>query len=326
VGVLFDRARYTGQPGTRRLAVDAGADAVLLGPWPWLRTASVQGQTAVEPARGLTALRVSLGRRISRPLRLDAGLGWFRGTGVVLELGLTSALPGPKLGTRSRLTSQASSEALMFANGSLAFDPRSRLLRLGDVADLGRAGVSGILFRDDNANGRRDEGEPGLAGIPVQVGGWPAETDSDGRFAAWGLYPSEPLQIEVDSLSFDEPQFVLPAPLIRVRPAPNAFGSIEVPVVVGAEISGYVVYRGEGLAGVPVVLRDLNTGAEITTLTFRDGGFYRGTVPPGEYEVTLPDEVLERLEAFAPPLAILVPPGAGEKRFFDLHLRLEPRQ
>jgi hypothetical protein len=325
LGILHDALDAGSAAITRSFAIDASADAVMLGPWPWLRTSAVQGQIAVEPARGLTALRAALGRRVARSVRMDAALAWFRTAGYSLELGFSTARAGPRAGTRTRLSSKSGSEALTYANGSVALDPRARQLKLGDVADLGRAGISGILFRDDNGNGRRDSGEPGLAGIPVRVGGWPAETDAGGRFSTWGLMPSELLQIDVDSLSFADPQLILPAPVIQVRPSPNAFGAIEVPVVVGAEVSGYVVFRDEGLAGMPVVLRELNTGAEITTITFSDGGFYRAAVPPGEYEVTLPDAVLERLQAFAPPLSIFVPPGAGEKRYLDLSLRLEPR-
>jgi hypothetical protein len=130
----------------------------------------------------------------------------------------------------------------------------------------------------------------------------------------------------VDSLAVGDPHLMLPAPVIEVRPAPNAFGNIQVPVVVGAEVSGYVVFGEEALGGVPVVLRELNTGAEITITTFADGGFFRAAVPPGEYEVTLPDALLDRLNAYAPPLSIFVPPGPGEKRYEDLQLRLQPRQ
>ncbi len=321
VGLLHDALVRPSAPTTDRFAIDAGADAVLLGPWPWLRAAAVQGQVAIEPARGLAAMRAQLGRLVGRSLRLDAGLGWVRGQGVALELAVATALPGPRAGARSRV-SAGGSEALVYSSGAVAWDPRTHLTRLSDVSDLGRAGISGVLFRDDNANGVRDPGEPGLAGIPLRVGGWPAETDADGRFSAWGMYPTEPLRIDVDTLSLDDPQLVLPAPVLQVRPAPNAFGNIAVPVVVGAEISGFVVLGDEPLGGVPVVLRELNTGAEITVLTFADGGFYRGAVPPGEYEVTLPDAVLERLRAAAPPVSIFVPPGAGEKRFEDLQLRL----
>jgi hypothetical protein len=325
LGLLYSRLGLGSGGDSAGFSFDASADAVVLGPWKWLRTSNVQGQIAVEPAHGLAALRASIGRRISQLFRLDAALGWFRAGGVSLELGLTTATRGPRAGTRTRLGSQALSQALTFSSGSVAWDPRSGLVKLGDGADLDRAGVSGILFRDDNGNGVRDPGEPGLPGIPVSVGGYATETDSDGRFAAWGLYPSEPVQISVDTLALKDPHFLLPAPVIRVRPTPNAFGEIQVPVAVGAEVAGFVVLGEQAVAGVPVVLRDLNTGREITVVTFGDGGFYKAAVPPGEYEVTLPDAVLDGLNAFAPPLSIFVPPGPGEKVYPDLQLRLEPR-
>ena len=324
LGLLYNAYERTGTAASRHFTVDASADANLLGPWKWLRTASVQGQLAFEPTQGITALRAALGRRITSSLRVDGALGWFRGTGVSLELSFSTAMPGPRMGVRSRVTASGGSDALAFANGSVAWDPRTRLLLLGDGADVGRGGISGMLFRDDNGNQVRDPGEPGLAGIPVSVGGWPARTDASGRFSVWGLVPSEAVRIEVDTLSFEKPHLILPAPVIRVRPFPNAFGTIQIPVVVGAEVSGFVVMGDRALAGLPVLLRELNTGAEITIFTFADGGFYNSAVPPGEYEVTMPDAVLQQLHAVAPPLSIFVPPGAGEKRFEDLQLRLEP--
>jgi len=324
LGLLYNTL-YRGAAGdSAGLAIDASADAIVFGPWNWLRTSNVQGQLAVEPARGVTALRASIGRRISQLFRLDAAVGWFRVGGLSLELGVTTATRGPRAGTRSRL-SQGSSQALTYSSGSVAWDPRSRLVKTGDGADLDRAGVSGVLFRDDNGNGVRDPGEPGLAGIPVSVGGYAAQTDADGRFAAWGLYPTEPVRIEVDTLALPDPHLLLPAPVIRVRPSPNAFGAVQLPVVVGAEIAGFVVMGDEAVAGVPVVLRELNTGKEITVTTFADGAFYKTAVPPGDYEVTLPEAVLDRMKVTAPPISIFVPPGPGEKRFEDLQLRLEPQ-
>jgi hypothetical protein len=326
LGVLHDEVRRTGVSATSRLAFDASVDAVLANSWRLLNRSAVQGQLAFEPSRGLTALRAILGRRVSRTLRMDAGVGWQRGYGVNLEVALATAAAGPRFGTRTRAASVSGSQALVYASGSAAWDPRTHLFRLSDMADLGRAGVTGILFRDDNGNGLQDPGEPGIPGIPVVVGGWPAETDASGRFAAWGLMPVEPLQIDFDTLSFEDPQLVLPAPVLRVRPAPNAFGSVSIPVVVGAEVSGYVLLGTEALAGVPVILRELNTGHEITVRTFSDGAFYRAAVPPGEYEVTLPEALLVELRVSAPLLHIFVPPGSGEKRFRDLALRLEPLQ
>ena len=324
LGVLYNTLTTGAAGDSAGFSMDASADAILLGPWKWLRSSNVGGAFAAEPSRGLTALRASIGRRISQLLRVDAALGWFRVGGLSLELGLTTATRGPQTGTRSRLA-QSGSQALTYSSGSLAWDPRSRLLKLGDGADLDRAGISGVLFRDDNGNGVRDPGEPGVAGIPVSVGGFATQTDSDGRFSVWGMYPTEPVPITVDTLALPDPHYLLPAPVIRVRPAPNAFGNIQIPVVVGGEIAGFVVMGDQAVAGVPVVLRELNTGREITVTTFADGAFYKTAVPPGEYEVTLPDAVLNGMNVTAPPLSIFVPPGPGEKRFEDLQLRLEPR-
>jgi hypothetical protein len=168
----------------------------------------------------------------------------------------------------------------------------------------------------------RDPDEPGIPGVPVQVGGWYDETDAAGRFTAWDLFPFEAVEVVVDSLSFDDPRLVPAAPVLRVRPTPNSFLSIEVPVVVGAEISGWVALDGDALAGIPVVFRELNTGTELLTLTYSDGTFYRTGVPPGEYEITLPDAVAEALGVFALPLHVFVPPGGGEKRYESVAIEL----
>jgi len=323
LGVLDDALHGAQVAGHDDFMFDASADAVVEGPWRWLRGSTVQSEFGVDPRHGITALRGQIGRSLTRAVRLDASLGWLQGSGATLELAFSTSRPGPRMGLTSRSTSGTGSEELLTADGSMAVDPRTHVVEFSDASGLGRAGISGVLFRDDNNNGIRDANEPGIAGIPVQVGGWPAETDSSGRFAAWGMNADQPTQITVDTLSFGNPQLMLPAPVVEVRPEANAFGVINVPVVVGAEVGGIVLLDGQPVPGVPVVLRELDTGAEITILSYADGAFYKGSVPPGDYEVTVPDAVLQRLAATVPPLGIFVPPGAGEKRFMDLRLTLQ---
>jgi len=307
---------------TNRFAVDAGADAVLQSRRPWLSGTSIRAEASVEPAHGLAALGATVGRRVGRLLRADVGVGWFRVGGYGLSIALTTALPGPRVGLRTQSNSQGGTNGLMFVNGSAVYDRDGGAVRWTDGGDLGRAGVSGVLFLDENANGRRDEGERGIAGVPVHVGGWYTETDAEGRFGAWDLFPFEALDIAVDSLAFDDPLLVPPAPLIQVRPMPNSFVAVEIPVVAGAEVLGYVVLDSQGVGGIPVVLREFTTGVEIRTLTFSDGAFYRAGVPPGEYEVTLPEEVAEQLGVYALPLHLVVPPGSGDKRLDNVVLEL----
>jgi hypothetical protein len=45
-------------------------------------------------------------------------------------------------------------------------------------------------------------------------------------------------------------------------------------------------------------------------------------VPPGEYEVTLPDAVTAALGVYAMPLHIFVPPGTGQKRYDGIGIEL----
>jgi hypothetical protein len=93
----------------------------------------------------------------------------------------------------------------------------------------------------------------------------------------------------------------------------------------GAEISGFVTLDGEGLPGVPVILRNLATGATLSLTTFSDGAFYKLGVPPGDYELNVPDAYLEQFRAMVTSLIVSIPtgPAAASVQLDDLLLQLE---
>ena len=183
-------------------------------------------QSGLEPGVGLAVA-----------VRLELGLGWLKDMGgLALDIGFNTVLPGPRFGSRNRFTTGAGSDGVQFIDGSILWDRSAQQVRWGDGRDLGRAGVTGTLFLDTNGNGARDPGEQGIPGHPVRVGGWTELTDEAGRFSAWNLFPFEPSYIEVDSLAFDNPFLVLPMRVVEVIPTPNSFQSVEIPVVMGAEI------------------------------------------------------------------------------------------
>ena len=289
-----------------------------------MRGLTVRAVAGVEADHGFALFQGSVGRQIQRLFRVDLGVGWDRLGGYRLDLALTSVLSGPRIGTRSSVTS-AGSSTLLFVDGSVIADPSTRSLHLSDGRDLGRAGIAGFIFLDENANGVADPGEPGIEGIPVHAGGWLARTDAEGRFAAWDLFPWEVSFVEVDTLAFEDPRMVVVNPIVRVRPTPNSFLALDIPVVVGAEISGFVTLDGEGLPGVPVILRNLATGATLNLTTFSDGGFYKLGVPPGDYELNVPDAYLEQFRAMVTSLIVSVPVGsaAASVQLDDLMLQLE---
>lgn len=318
---LVDQA---GQATLDRSGIDLTAETIVTRPGSWLHATTARLASSADVSEGLGALSLSVGRQIAHLLRFDLGVGWLRDAGYSLRLDFTTIAPGPRFGSRSRVSSRAGSDGLFFFDGSVIVDPDSRVVRWSDGRDLGRAGIAGTVFLDENGNGKRDRDERGLEGIPVQVGGWYSETDPAGRFAAWDLFPFEASYIEVDTLALGDPRFVLPNAVLQVYPTPNSFLSVDVPVVVGAEVSGYVLLDGAVLAGIPVELRDVTTGATTSLLTYSDGGFYRLGVLPGEYDVTVPDAVLERLGAGVTPIRLSIPSEPGDKLYEGLLLYLEP--
>jgi hypothetical protein len=328
-------ARYTAElrhlrstlgtaPRSVQTVLDLNGDVTLRSGPDWLRGMTAGGGLGVDPGRGLASIRALGGRVFSRAVRVDLGLGWFRDQGgVALDVGLTTAMPGPRFGSRNRFTSEVGTHGVQYADGSLLWERQAGRLRAGDGRDLGRAGVGGLVFLDLNGNGAPDENEPPLAGVPVRVGGWPSETDERGRFSAWELFPFQPVLLQVDTTAFENPFYVLPDRLLQVVPTPNSFESVNVPVVIGAEVTGRVMFEDRGLGGVRLALRDLKRDRLIRLLTFSDGGFYVLGIPPGEYEIGLANGLPAGIRASAEPVRFTVPVGGGEKRIEGLVVRLE---
>ncbi len=306
-----------------RTGIDWNADFVFTGGHKWLRTASVRTGISVDAGDGLSRLRAAVGRQIKRRARIDIGLGWLRNGGVSLDVGFNTAISGPRFGTRNHFDNNGGTDGVMFMDGSVVVDPDTRTFRLSDGRDLGRAGISGVVFLDENDNGVQDVGERGLEGVPILVGGWHEETDATGHFATWDLLPYEDSFVQVDQIDFDDPRLVPLNTVISVSATPNSFQAVPVPIVIGAEISGYVVLDGEGIPGIAVELRNLTIGRTISVVTFSDGGFYSVSIPPGEYDITVPEEVLERLGAAATAIQINIPSGQGDKRIEELIVNLE---
>ena len=323
LGLRHDFFQQGQAAGDHRSGIDGSADLLLSGNRWWQKATSVRTGLSLDAGHGFSKIRTAVGRQVAKKARLDIGFGWIRHGGFSLDVGFNTVLSGPRFGTRSHFNTGGGSDGVMFVDGSVAFDPKSRAVHLSDGRDLGRAGISGVVFLDENDNGLQDFGERGLAGVPIRVGGWYEETDANGHFATWDLFPYENSFIEIDQLALDDPRLVPLSTVITVTPTPNSFQSIHVPVVVGAEINGYVLLDGQGLPGVPVVLHNLTIGRTITLMTFSDGAFYQVSIPPGEYDIGVPEEVLERMGASAPTLQINVPSGQGDKRIEELTINVE---
>ncbi|HEX9728769.1 MAG TPA: carboxypeptidase-like regulatory domain-containing protein [Gemmatimonadales bacterium] len=312
--VRHSRVRLDPTPTTSITIVDLSAQRLIDQGPSWLRAATIGAGVGLDFSKGFESLRLQGGRAVREGIRVDLGLGWFRTQGgLVMDLGLSTTLGGPRFGSRNRFTSTAGTQGIQLIDGSLLWDRRSGHVALGDGRDLGRAGITGTVFLDLNGDGRRSEDEPGLEGVTVRVGGRLRTSDHEGRFSVWELFPFQPARVEVSADKLENPFYAVRYRVIEVIPTPNSFVPVEIPVVVGAEVSGGVLLDGEPLGGVRVVLHEIGNGFEMALITYADGGFYALGVPPGEYEASIPSDILAGLGATSTPVRFTVPEGAGQK-------------
>jgi uncharacterized protein (DUF2141 family) len=156
--------------------------------------------------------------------------------------------------------------------------------------------VAGVVFRDTNGNGRRDEGETGLASVAVRLldqGGTTALanalTDQDGAYAFVGVAVGAYLLEEEDP-----PGYVSTTANRRVISVPSGqevnadFGDQEagsLSGVVFVDLNGNGAQEADerGLAGVTITLRT-GTLSQNTT-TANDGAYSFSALPPGSYQV-----------------------------------------
>jgi len=307
----------------------AGLNTFILPRPQWGRFAGqlmLRTTTEIESRVGLSAWSAFAARPITRGVRLELGTTWRRGdAGLTYSLVLTSYLPAARAITAITAAPGAPATGTQFVQGSVLWDRPAGRLNLAPGPSLERSGLSGHVFLDENANGRRDVGEPALPNVRVLVGSAGATTDSAGAYHVWDLVPFEPIFVTLDSLSLDSPLLVPAFSRASIVPGPNRFRTLDIPVVQAGVIEGRVTREGRGVGGVTLVLTDKRTGTRRTLVTFTDGAFYLLGVKPGEYELAVDERVLDALGADAAPLPFtLVPTPQGVGRS-DLELRLKPR-
>ena len=299
----------------------AGLNTFVLLKQILLRTAS-----EVEGRSGLVSWSAFVARPIARGLRLEVGTGWQRGdAGLTYSLTLTSYLPALRAVTAVSAPPGRSASGTQFIQGSLLWDRESGQLGVAPGPSLERSGLAGRVFMDENANGQRDIGEPGIANARIYIGSVSTRTDSTGAYRVWDLVPFEPVLVSLDSMSLDSPMLVPLFARTSIVPGPNRYRSLDVPIVQAGIIEGRVVRGSAGIGGVTLVLTDRRSGAQRPLVTFNDGAFYLMGVRPGEYELTVQPQVLDALAADAQPLRFSLTPTAAGIGRSDLEVRLTPR-
>ncbi|MGH7538544.1 MAG: hypothetical protein ACREMF_07920 [Gemmatimonadales bacterium] len=278
----------------------------------------------------LTQASLLASRSLVPGVSLEAGVAWLRGGGPVLQLTVNSYLSALRAYTTVAAPTDGAATVSQLLQGSVLWDRSSGRLAAAPGPSIERAGVSGRVFHDQNANGKYDPDEPPVPGVRVIVGSQTVVSDSSGAFRVWDLTPFEPVDLLVDSLSIDSPLLVPGFATATLVPNPNRFRTLDVPIVAAGVLEGRVWREiggtREPLGAVLLVLIDRRTGGRRRFASFTDGSFYLMSVKPGEYELTVDGSSLDAWQITAEPVRFtLMPEDVGGSRP-GLELVLRPKQ
>ncbi len=295
---------------------------------PFLGKVSARTTVEFTGAFSPRILSAYLSRAVTPGLRVETGMAWTRGQGTRLSVILSTNLPTVR-GYTTMTAGGGSAGATQFVQGAVLYNHDTRDVELSSGPAVDRAGLSGTVFLDANANGVRDIDEPGLPGVRLKAGIAASTTDSTGRYQVWDLVPWEPVLMSVDSLSLRSPLWVPGFATISVEPSPNRYRTLDIPVLPGGVLQGRVVRedvggtRGQG--GVTLVIRNRRTGDTRTILTFSDGEFYAIGIKPGEYDIAVDESVLERFALASIPPLFTMPAEVDGATVDGIEIRLSPR-
>jgi hypothetical protein len=330
------REERTHLPGLDLAAsiVGANASTALRTRLPVVGGLFLRGTSEVD-CRSLALARASLliGRSLNRWARFELTTGWSAAEG---GFGFSLSLSALEDAVHSvgRVTHYGDGRTVSgaFAEGSVLWNEAVERMEFVPGRAIGRGGVSGSVFIDENGNGWPDAGEPLLPHVGVLVGSQRVRTDAFGRYAAWDLTAFEAAEVSIDLESLPSPVLVPAAMLASVVIEPNGYREMNLPLARGVEVEGRVVESGPGggeprpLGSVRIVLRHLQSGRTHETVTFYDGAFYFMSLPAGEYEVSMPADMSELLGlVIADPAPRLWIPRASERvsQLPELVVRLE---
>jgi hypothetical protein len=192
------------------------------------------------------------------------------------------------------------------ASGSLIYDGQTGHVDVSTRLSVGTGGITVAPFLDLNRNGRRDAGEPRVAGVQVAANGGYATTDRrDTTVRILNLEPYTSFFIDLSRSSFDNIAWQLKTRTMRIAVEPNTVRLIEVPVEVMGEASGTVYLRKQqqqsGIGRISVSFYRQEDQLQLQVLTEADGSFSFIGLPPGNYVARIDPAQLQKLGMTASP-------------------------
>lgn len=200
-------------------------------------------------------------------------------------------------------TAEVASDGSVGAGVSVAFslgrDPARGGLRMANEKLAARGSAAVTVYRDTNANGRRDAGEAGEPAVSLTAGqvAVARTTDAAGGAIVDGLEPFQPVLVGIDTASLSDPMLQQAGAGVVVVPRPGVVAQVEIGLVASGDVDGTLVKPGGGaLEGVDLELIDVEGRLVAQTRTEFDGFFLFERVPHGTYTARIVTLVADALK------------------------------
>lgn len=187
-------------------------------------------------------------------------------------------------------------------------------------------------FMDDNYNGLPDDGEEFLPDMRVDIKGLSGRSLKSGERHTYGkLRPYYKYQLQIDPTSLDNPMMRPLYENYEVTFSPNVVTSIDLPLALGSEVSGYIERKTpmgtSGVGGIKLLFYNLATETVIEVTTFVNGDFYFLGLLPGKYLVYPDPSQLELYgyESVPKDIELSITPQEGGGSIEDLKFLLQPK-
>lgn len=302
--------------GVRAMTGIAGSRMKVEATAQYERTGAGVGAAPVQWSYGLQVA----GTPVDGGPRFDAAAERMGGSmNVARAMMLRAAIDVPLPFAALRISAERNPWILPVAGGTpwmyvVGFTRSVRLPRLAP------AGTHGVVYRDDNGNGRRDVGEPGLAGVALRRGAEFAVTDDRGVFVLAGN-ASDTYEVDARTLPMG-----LITPATTMAPSTRAIGAVAVqPLTIELLLDPADQGRvtGDMLRDVEVIARD-DAGHEWLARRTSGTSAIFDALPPGTYAIDVDaTAVREPLRMAASPAPVRIRAGSAPA---PVRITMRPRQ
>jgi hypothetical protein len=210
-----------------------------------------------------------------------------------IQVGLRYLLPFGQVMVNANHYAQSNnlSEAL---TGSFVLDPARSYVAPANYRKVGKGGITVLPFLDINNNGKRDDGEPKVSGLTVnmQTAGRIEKESKDTLIRISDLEPYTNTILSVNISHLENISWQIRKKTYSIAVEPNMMRLLEIPVYVVAEITGSVKLpapeNGEPAVTVKYFVYHNDTSLVTTFYPEDDGSFSYLGLMPGNY-LLLPD-------------------------------------